>query len=166
MAERVVLCMKWGTLYSAKYVNILHRAVKDHLSYPFRFVCLTDDADGLDPEIEHHPIPDLGLPEEKVYHGAWPKLSVFGVRLYDLTGRCLFIDLDSVIVGSLDPFFDVDATFHAIGGGVDWRRGAEQVKPPTTCNNQDHALVLLQLCGGVRLSGCDLDPFSLFGRLS
>ena len=130
MAERVVLCMKWGTLYSAKYVNILHRAVKDHLSYPFRFVCLTDDADGLDPEIEHHPIPDLGLPEEKVYHGAWPKLSVFGARLYDLTGRCLFIDLDSVIVGPLDPFFEVDSTYHAIGGGTDWRRGANQTKPP------------------------------------
>lgn len=120
--DRVVLCMKWGTLYSARYVNVLFRAVADHLDGPFRFVCLTDDAGGLDEGIESFPIPDLGLPDAGWRHGAWPKLSVFGPDLHGLRGRCLFIDLDSVIVGRLEPFFDLAGTFNAIGGGAGWRR--------------------------------------------
>ena len=42
-----ILCLKWGTLYSAEYVNRLHRGVKAHLHRPFRFVCVTDDPSGL-----------------------------------------------------------------------------------------------------------------------
>ena len=41
--NRVVLCMKWGTLYPASYVNRLFHAVSANLSGPFRFICLTDD---------------------------------------------------------------------------------------------------------------------------
>ncbi len=44
--DRVVICMKWGTLYSADYVNVLYNAVRAHLEGPFRFVCLTDDPRG------------------------------------------------------------------------------------------------------------------------
>ena len=42
-----ILCLKWGTLYSAEYVNRLYRGVKAHLHRPFRFVCVTDDKTGL-----------------------------------------------------------------------------------------------------------------------
>jgi hypothetical protein len=45
--DRVVLCMKWGTLYPADYVNVLCNASRRHLTGAFRFVCLTDDAPGL-----------------------------------------------------------------------------------------------------------------------
>ena len=31
-----VVCMKWGTLYPASYVNILHQAVMEHLSLSHR----------------------------------------------------------------------------------------------------------------------------------
>ena len=52
-----ILTFKWGTLYSAEYVNRIYRGVKAHLKRPFRFVCVTDDADGLLPEIDAEPIP-------------------------------------------------------------------------------------------------------------
>lgn len=58
--ERVVLSMKWGKLYPASYVNVLYNACRRNITGDFRFVCLTDDATGLGPEIEACPIPDLG----------------------------------------------------------------------------------------------------------
>ena len=51
--------MKWGTLYSAEYVNVLYRAVRKNLSGDFRFVCLTSESDGLLDEIETYPIPEI-----------------------------------------------------------------------------------------------------------
>ena len=59
-----VICMKWGTLYDADYVNVLYRAVGDHLSEPFNFICFTDDTEGLADGIIGLPIPDIGLPQQ------------------------------------------------------------------------------------------------------
>ena len=124
---RTVICMKWGTLYSAAYVNVLYNAARAQLTGDFRFVCLTDDAQGLVPEIDHFPIPDMGLSEFNWKKGGWPKLSVFKAELYDITGRCLFLDLDSVITGPLDDLFtypgdvaviDTSANWNALGGNA------------------------------------------------
>ena len=56
-----VLCMKWGTKYPADYVNTLYSMVARNLSREFRFVCLTEDATGLDPKIEAFPLPQIKL---------------------------------------------------------------------------------------------------------
>ncbi len=119
-SSRVVICMKWGTLYPAEYVNVLYNAVKRHLPGPFRFVCLTDDATGFDTGIESFPIPDIGLDEWHYYHGAWPKLSVFSHDLYRLSGRALFVDLDTVIMGDLSGFFALPGAFVALDSAP-WR---------------------------------------------
>lgn len=129
MMDRVVLCMKWGTLYPASYVNVLYNAVRRHLAGEFRFVCLTDRAEGLAPAIEAFPIPDLGVPGEDWKRGGWPKLGVFLRDLYGLSGRALFIDLDTVICGDLQPFFDDPAPFVAIDTGPTWGRGAKDAPP-------------------------------------
>jgi len=85
-------------------VNILHRACRDHLG-PHRFVCLTDDEGGLDSSIDALPLPDLALPDGMVARGGWPKLGVFDPEL-GLEGRVLCLDVDLVVTGSLEPFFD------------------------------------------------------------
>lgn len=123
--DRIVLCMKWGTLYPADYVNVLYRAVCDNLQKPFRFVCLTDDATGFDEGIEHFPIPDMGLQECHWKHGCWAKLSLFSADLYGLKGRALFIDLDTVICGPLDDMFDHPAPFVGIDTGPNWKDGSQ-----------------------------------------
>ena len=47
MKDKVnILCFKWGSLYPASYVNRLYRGVSRFLSFPFRFVCVTDCAEG------------------------------------------------------------------------------------------------------------------------
>ncbi len=127
--NRIVLCIKWGNLYPTAYVNLLFRAVKDHMDHPFRFVCLTDEAEGLDPEIEPFPIPEFGLKPERFRAGLWPKLSIFKPDLYSLKGRCLFIDLDSMIVGSLEPLFQLNGELIMIGGGRNWKHPKKNLKP-------------------------------------
>ncbi len=114
-----VLCIKWGKKYGPEYVNKLHNMVGRNLKRPFRFVCLTDDAAGIDPQIEVKPIPAIGFDEfdqRKPWtfaHG-WLKLTSFAFPLYDLQGRTLFLDLDIVILDSLDPFFDQKGDFVVI----------------------------------------------------
>lgn len=114
-----VLCIKWGKKYGPEYVNKLHNMVGRNLKRPFRFVCLTDDAAGIDPQIEVKPIPAIGFDEfdqRKPWtfaHG-WLKLTSFASPLYDLQGRTLFLDLDIVILDSLDPFFEQKGEFIVI----------------------------------------------------
>jgi len=114
-----VLCIKWGQKYGPDYVNKLHSMVRRHLKRPFRFICLTDDAQGIDPAIEVKPIPAIGFApfdqrEPWSFGHGWLKLTSFAPQLYDLSGRTLFLDLDIVIVDSLDPFFDQPGEFIVI----------------------------------------------------
>lgn len=100
-----ILCMKWGTKYPAHYVNRLQSMVARHLSLPHRFVCLTDDSDGLHAGIEAFPIPAMPVDVSGPERG-WTKILTFSESLYDLRGQCLFLDLDLLIVDSIDPFFE------------------------------------------------------------
>ncbi len=108
-----IFCMKWGTLYDATYVNRLYSMVKRNLSLPFTMVCFTDDAQGIDSDIQCFPIPEVqinsNLPERM-----WKKLTTFREDLYGLKGTALFLDLDVVIVDSIDPFFEDDNAFMII----------------------------------------------------
>lgn len=122
--NKVVLCMKWGSLYPAEYVNVLFGACRRHISGDFRFVCLTNEAEGIAPGVEVYPIPDIGLEHRHFYHGAWPKIAVFLEELHGLSGRCLFIDLDTVVLGSLDPLFEIEGPLVAIDNAP-WTRELE-----------------------------------------
>ncbi|WP_157267691.1 hypothetical protein [Azohydromonas aeria] len=105
-----VICMKWGSMYGPEYVNNLRAGVARHLRRPHRFVCFTDDASGLSPDVEALPLPSLGLPAGQ-QDLRWRKLAVFGAQLGDLEGTTLFLDLDLVVVGSLDEFFELPGEF-------------------------------------------------------
>jgi hypothetical protein len=117
-AQRIVLCMKWGTKYGPEYVNRLYGMVRRHLTGEFRFVCLTDDASGVRAEVQCLAIPPLQLPPGTPERG-WTKLTVFGADLHGLQGIALLLDLDIVIVDSIDPFFELPGDFLIIH---DWKR--------------------------------------------
>jgi hypothetical protein len=131
--DRVVLCMKWGTLFPADYVNVLFRAVRAHLAPGFRFICLTDRTAGLDPGIVAAPIPDIGLtPRQIRAPGVWRKLALFHPEVAALApgARALVIDLDMMILGRLDPFLAAEGGMILLDTGHDWRR-REPVQPST-----------------------------------
>lgn len=103
-----ILCMKWGTLFGPEYVNRLYAGVKRHMSIPFRFVCLADNAAGLVSGVETRQLPEVKSNEDL----RWRKLGVFKKDLYGLAGPALFLDLDTVVVGDLAPMFALPGTFY------------------------------------------------------
>ena len=101
--------MKWGTLYPPAYVNNLRHMVRRNLRRPHRFVCFTEDAAGIEPDIEVRPLPEVRL--TNTTGRFWTKLGIFSSPLADLTGPVLWLDLDVVIVDSIDCFFEVPGAF-------------------------------------------------------
>lgn len=105
MSVQTVVCMKWGTLYGPGYANRLYAMVRRNTVRPLRFVCFTEDATGLRPEIEVQPLPPIRIPPHH-QRFPWRKMSLWGGTLGDLTGQVLFLDLDLLVTGLVDGFFD------------------------------------------------------------
>ena len=109
MTTKNILCIKWGSKYGGAYVNRLYEGVREHLSGPIRFICLTDDVSGLSTEVEALPLPVTPFDEAEFDRrpggATWRKVGLFQPGLADLTGDTLFLDLDIVITGSMDDFF-------------------------------------------------------------
>jgi len=101
-----IFCMKWGTAYGAKDVNILYAMVVRNLSGAFQLTCFTDDASGIRPEVNCLPLPSLGCEIPPDVPGKWPKVALWSEDLHGMKGIALFIDLDSVIVSNIDSYFD------------------------------------------------------------
>ncbi len=98
-----VVCMKWGDRYPAMFVNRLYAMVARHTTWNFRFVCFTDDVTGVRGEVECLPLPRVDYdPKLGKY---WPKLGLMQAGLGGLSGMTLFLDLDLVILSSIDDFF-------------------------------------------------------------
>ena len=96
-----IVCIKWGTKFSSAHVNILYRSVKKHLKKEHNFVCFTDNTKGLDSNIDARPLwhdyVTLGL--------NYRKLKLYSEEiLSSLDYNILYLDLDTVITGSILPF--------------------------------------------------------------
>jgi len=104
-----VVCMKWGSKYGPDYVNRLYNMTRRHLSLPFHFYCITDDDAYLNQEIKTRDINLIDFP--KGGRGPWRKVIMFKQHLYDIRGKILFLDLDLVIINSLDKFFTFSDQF-------------------------------------------------------
>lgn len=84
-----VWCVKIGTKYSDDDVYLLRDQVDRHLSAEHEFWCFSDRSIwGI----------DCVIPAD-MWPGWWAKLQLFG---WSRSGLNLYLDLDSVIVGSLD----------------------------------------------------------------
>jgi len=90
-----IVCVKWGSKFSASYVNKLYNMVKLNLTIPYRFICLTDDQKGLIPDIDI-----ITLKQDFEY--CWTKIELFRPGNFSDDDLCLFLDLDVVITGNLD----------------------------------------------------------------
>ena len=102
-----VVCMKWGKAFPTDYVRVLYHGVKRNLSGDFDFVCLSDDLEPICDGVRMVPIPELKLAKEKWAQGFWPKLTVFKPGLFPAGRMVLFLDLDVMILSSLDPFVEI-----------------------------------------------------------
>ncbi len=101
----VFVCVKWGRKYGAVYVNRLYAGVRKWAPPHSPFVCLTDDPAGLVDGALSGP-----LPADPRFTAWWTKALLFSQTACDtiseLCGfhpdRLVFLDLDTVICGSLE----------------------------------------------------------------
>lgn len=102
---QTVICMRWGSRYGPDYVRRLYSMVRRNTTRPLRFICFSDSQDRAGDGVEYRPLPPIELPE-RVRWLPWRKVSLWQPSLGDLTGDLLFFDIDVVITGSIDSFFD------------------------------------------------------------
>lgn len=108
MRSQTVICIKWGDRYSPDYVNRLASMTWRNCQRPTRVICFTEDTRGLDSRIETAPLPPFPNIPKRVATTGWRKLCLYQHPLLDLEGDILFMDLDVVITGGIDVFFDFE----------------------------------------------------------
>ncbi|CAM9785643.1 unnamed protein product [Chrysoparadoxa australica] len=107
-----MVCVKWGTKYGPEYVHRLASGVRRHLHLPHKFVCFTDDKEGIgemaeaEVQVEARLLPTTA----SALSGWWAKAAVFSAEA-GLTGRIVYIDLDTVITGSLERICSYSGPF-------------------------------------------------------
>jgi hypothetical protein len=104
-ASQTLICLKWGDRYGSDYVNRLYSAAMRNTSRPLRVVCFTDQPAGIRGEVEVKAMPEFDLPERMRFH-PFRRMFIFQKELADLSGNVLHLDLDLLITGSIDGFFD------------------------------------------------------------
>ena len=97
--------MKWGSRYGSEFVNRLYSSIQRHTKRKTKLYCYTDNKIGINEEVICKPLPDINLPKD-ILLTPWRKLSIWQYPLGNLKGDVLFLDLDLVITGNLDRFFD------------------------------------------------------------
>lgn len=90
-----IACVRTGNRYPIHYVAHLRSMVSRNISWPHRFICLTDDPTPIE-GVELVNIKWTGLT------GWWGKMALFSPEIRG-PGDCIYFDLDTVIVGSIDP---------------------------------------------------------------
>jgi hypothetical protein len=110
--------------YSVEYVTRLHAMCRRFISEPFQFVCLTDH-----PQVLPSTIMVVSIPSPKGMFGWWSKLELFNAA-HGFTGRMLYLDLDTLVVDSLDDVIGFPAPFALIphAGTFNGKNGLQVVK--------------------------------------
>lgn len=93
-----VICLKWGTKYSASDVNYLYAMVQQYLTLPYKFYCYTDDSSGIIRDVNIIQMEDTSLEQW------WGKLALFKKDRFK--GINLFLDLDISIQNNIDSLID------------------------------------------------------------
>lgn len=96
--------VKGNVPYGVEYVANLRAMVAKHLTRDHRFVCLTDRPGQLPGGIEA-----ISITLPKGLFGWWGKIELFRARRFE--GRVLYLDLDTLVVRSLDPIADYPSPF-------------------------------------------------------
>ena len=96
-----VCCVLWGDKFSEEYVHKLKSAVERNTTRTHKFVCLSDrKIEGVETKILK---PGMS--------GWWNKIQLFDG---EISGRIVYLDLDTIITSSLDWLMDYSGNFMAI----------------------------------------------------
>ena len=97
-----VVCLKWGSKYSADYVNKLYSSILRNTSLSIKFHCFTEDRAGLNSNITVHSLPYSNI------ESWWNKLYLFSDKIDIPVGETIFyIDLDTLVTSNIDDLLNV-----------------------------------------------------------
>ena len=119
-----VVTFKWKpkghyrSSFGAEHVNTMRRMVARHYPDPHRFICVTDDEQGLDEGIEVVPLwnDHAEIPNPSFIGGpsCYRRLKVFSREIGAVLGeRFVCLDLDMLITGDLRPLLNRSEDFIA-----------------------------------------------------
>jgi hypothetical protein len=110
MVTTTVTCVfvKGHVPFTVDYVTRLAAMVNRLMDRPYSFVCFTDRPEQIPSHIRTIQIPNL-----RPLWGWWSKLECFNAA-HGLTGRILYLDLDSLVVAPLAPILDYPSPFALI----------------------------------------------------
>lgn len=91
----VFACVKKGDKWKAKHVNRLYQMVRLKHKQPYPFVCLTDDASDLNPNI-------CAIPLQHDLDGVFSKMELFDPDIIAPGVTVVYFDLDVVLQHSID----------------------------------------------------------------
>lgn len=122
-----VVCWRWQPVegyrstFGPETVNVLKRMVARHYKDPHRFICCTDDATGIDSDVEIVPIwsdhAGLPHPHNHTHPSCYRRLRAFAPEMREIFGpRFVSVDLDCVIVDDLRPLWNRPEDFVCWGG--------------------------------------------------
>lgn len=119
--ELVVVTWLWkgfrGQLYRGFHVNALEHMVRQHLTIPHRFVCITDMPQGI--KCETYPLwkdPKLTVRVGPDRPNCYQRLKIFSDEMRNKIGpKILSLDLDIVIKSNIDHFITDDPVKMAKG---------------------------------------------------
>lgn len=89
-----VACVWWGDQYGIEYVAKLKNMVARNLTIPHDFVCITP----------HEEVPHgvIKMKPPTMAEGWWQKVGLFSPNLFGPSQRILYLDLDVIVINSLD----------------------------------------------------------------
>lgn len=128
-----VVCFLWNDgvrNYLPDHVNRLADMIDKHLSFPHRFICITDEEEGFNDNVEVFRLPDsarwtLALlnptgSKKGRLPSSYRRLWLFSQEAAVLGDQILMLDVDCLIMSSLDPIFEFTENF------VGWRPRSEE----------------------------------------
>jgi hypothetical protein len=103
-----LIVVKWGSLYTPEHVINLYECAKRLTKQPFNFIVFTDDTTGLpkDKNWRFIKLPEFNVAPNR---GWWYKMEIFN-RQHELSGKNLYIDLDTIIIKDLSVFWELMLT--------------------------------------------------------
>ena len=116
--------VKGNVPYGSEYVTKLQAMASRFINRKFRFVCFTDRSELLPVGVDVVRIQSpVGM------FGWWSKVELFNPER-GLTGRVLYLDLDTLVVDDLSPIVDFPAAFALVphAGTFNGRHGLQVVK--------------------------------------
>lgn len=122
MEPLTIVCWRWTpppgyrSSYPPATVNVLRRMVARCYPHPHRFLCVTDDPVGLDPEVGLVPawndFADVPSPAGGLHPSCYRRLRAFHPDIAEVFGpRFVSLDLDVVLTGDCTPLWQRDEDF-------------------------------------------------------